>query len=555
MSALIDRRNFVKGTALAGGIAAAAGAGISTAAYADEASSAIEYPEGLSAEDYACSVVELEPITDFIDEKTFDVVVVGAGTSGLPAVLTALEEGATVGCLQKESVPISQGGGSSGIIHEMSTPLGEREWFSEYNKDCSYRINPDLVNFFINYSGETCMWMTKQAEAVGFPPYVHTTRMFSHTYSENSYVLIPWNNYGPKPKSNLELIQLLAERAAELGAEFFFETPGVQLIQDESGRVVGVVGKTADGYIKFNATKGVILATGDYQNNDSMVAKFSPDLVRFSKKQFGKTGDGILMSMAIGGKLCPVMHSKQMHDFDAGPMQDEPFLALDEKGHRFMNEETPMISWNLTLRWQDAPDPGKFVRIWDANYAEQVSGWGGRPSSEEQILNFIPGALEEPKGVTPGLIDTHKADTLEELAEQLGIPADALIASVERYNELCEKGVDEDFAKNPMYLKPITTPPFYGVHQWMRVTAICGGVQVNGNYQVIDGNGDPIEGLWAVGFGAGDLCGDVDWSFYLGGLSNGSCMTSGRYAAIQAVTGGFEPSHPAVWDDVKELYQ
>ena len=179
----------------------------------------------------------------------------------------------------------------------------------------------------------------------------------------------------------------------------------------------------------------------------------------------------------------------------------------------------------------------------------------GRPADEEGILKFIPGYYDEPHGVTPGLIDTHKADTLEELAEMLEVPAGALVASVERYNELCAKGVDEDFAKDAKYLQPITTPPFYGVRQWMRVTAICGGVKVNENYQVVDQNDEPIAGLWAAGFGAGDLCGDVDWSFYLGGLSNGSCMTSGRYTALQAVTGGFEPSNPAVWDDVKELYQ
>ena len=103
-------------------------------------------------------------------------------------------------------------------------------------------------------------------------------------------------------------------------------------------------------------------------------------------------------------------------------------------------------------------------------------------------------------------------------------------------------------------MKPITTPPFWGIRQWMRVTAICGGINVDGNYRVVDGNNQPIPGLYAVGFGAGDLCGDTDWSFYLGGMSCGSCMTSGRYATIHAITGGNTPSKPAKWADVKKLY-
>ena len=163
--------------------------------------------------------------------------------------------------------------------------------------------------------------------------------------------------------------------------------------------------------------------------------------------------------------------------------------------------------------------------------------------------NYIPGLLENPTGVRPDLIDTHRCDTLDELAEELGVPAENLKESVERWNELCENGFDEDFGLAEMYLKPIDTPPYWGVRQWVRITAVHAGFEVNKFNQALDENGEVIPGLYGVGFTGGDLCGDVDWSFYLGGLCCGYCMTSGRYAVIHALTGDIEPSSPVAWSD------
>ena len=127
--------------------------------------------------------------------------------------------------------------------------------------------------------------------------------------------------------------------------------------------------------------------------------------------------------------------------------------------------------------------------------------------------------------------------------------AENLKESVERWNELCENGFDEDFGLAEMYLKPIDTPPYWGVRQWVRITAVHAGFEVNKFNQALDENGEVIPGLYGVGFTGGDLCGDVDWSFYLGGLCCGYCMTSGRYAVIHALTGDIEPSSPVAWSD------
>ena len=123
---------------------------------------------------------------------------------------------------------------------------------------------------------------------------------------------------------------------------------------------------------------------------------------------------------------------------------------------------------------------------------------------------------------------------------------------MERYNELVDAGFDDDFGKRPQYLAKIDTPPFYGIHKHIRISALCAGMTVNENYQVTKADGTPIPTLWATGFGAGQLCGLPDWSMYTTGMSCGHCMTSGRYCGIQAATGGnLEPSKPITDEDVE----
>lgn len=551
----LTRRTFLK-TAAATGAASVAAAGLAgaSAAVADEAAAAVEYPAGLIEADFADSPVELAPITDFADEKTYDVVVVGAGTGGVPAALSALEEGATVACLQKESAPISQGGSSTGIIVDKSDPQGVMNHLQGFMEDCHWRADRGLARFYYDHSGETIRWMEVRTMEAGFPPY-----SFGETtmeYDDGTKCVKRTNRFGPKPYNNDTMIKALAKLAEERGVDFYYSTPGVQLVQDESGAVTGVVGKDADGnYIKFNATRGVVLSTGDYQNNMSLVERYCPDVKDFDRKQMGKTGDGILMTMAIGAGLVPVGHAHMMHDFDSGPMFNEPFLMVNEDGERFLNEDCCFEQVNCELRNQ--PRPGWYSQIFDANYVDQATAWGGKPVAPEALEVYMPEvemdrSAESGNNVIEVLIDTHKADTLDELAEKLGIPADALKASVERYNELVDAGFDDDFGKRPQYLAKIDTPPFYGIHKHIRISALCAGMTVNENYQVTKADGTPIPNLWATGFGAGQLCGLPDWSMYTTGMSCGHCMTSGRYCGIQAATGGnLEPSKPITDEDVE----
>lgn len=549
----INRRDFIKGGALVGG-AAALGALAGCAPSATPAQGNTDQnsalPQGTTAQDFANSVVELDPITKFADEKTFDIVVIGAGTAGVPAVLTAVEEGASVACLQKESKVTANGNGSSGFIWDESNEIGSLQYKQAWRKSCGYRVNPGLLDQWVKYSGETAMWMLKNGNEVGLPPTASKTRT---EFDDGSFCTTAMNSFGPKPINNTDIMEKLAELAASMGAEFFYSTPAVQLVKADDGSVTGVIGKNDSGYVKFNATKAVIIAAGDYQNNDSMVERYSPDIVRFARKQMNKTGDGILLGMTVGARMTPVNHAKTMHDMDAAPMMltGHPFMALDEKGKRFMNEDIPMESWDLALnRRKDVEDPGRFFRIYDNAFKEKYNS----RVSIESLENYIPKFKDDPTGVYTGLIDTHRADTLEELAGMLEIPADALKESVANWNAYCESGMDMEFGLAKEKMKPIDTPPYWGTRQWIRCSAINSGIIVDEFNRVLDQDGEVVKGLYSAGSGAGDACGGLEWNLYQGGFCCGSYMTMGRYSAIHAMTGDMKPKKPVLIDEVSQYW-
>ncbi|MFR7403355.1 MAG: FAD-binding protein [Coriobacteriaceae bacterium] len=114
-------------------------------------------------------------------------------------------------------------------------------------------------------------------------------------------------------------------------------------------------------------------------------------------------------------------------------------------------------------------------------------------------------------------IATFKADTLEELAEKLGITdTAAFVESVKRYNECVAAGKDLDFGKEAKWLTAIDTPPFYGIHRHVRVSAVVSGVNVGPNMEVLAvETNEPIPGLFAIGNTAGNFYGGVDYSMYM----------------------------------------
>jgi fumarate reductase flavoprotein subunit len=461
--------------------------------------------------------------------ETFDVVVVGAGASGVPAALSAFENGVTVAVLQKENIVISQGNSGTGIDLSNSEKAGVEALVDRLMKDNSHRSNPKLLREWAYNSGEAVTWVIDRAAKSGAKVVNQGNFQQAKILEMNGYKLSYHTAFfGPKPYNNGEGMQALANFAERAGVKFFFSTPAVQLVQNDLGEVTGVIGKSADGnYTKFIARKGVILATGDYQNDKAMCDYFIPDLKYIGRKQSNKTGDGFKMGYWAGGVIEPIGHTKMVHDMDAGPvtMSDMPFLNVDQKGNRFVNENIEMSVLNNYLRQPEKA--GQYSQIFDSNYMTQAAKWPGVLVPPEALKNYMPDEQVPHDRVSTPFINTHKADTLEELAEKIEVDPATFVATVKRYNELAASGKDSDFGKPSDQLFPINKPPFYGIHRTVRVSAICSGILVDENHQCLDAEGKPIKGLYAVGNLGGGFYGGVDYPLIVYGLSLGRCYTFG----------------------------
>lgn len=468
-------------------------------------------------------------ITSVNETKEYDIVVIGAGAAGVPCALSAAESGAKVALLQKMSVAVSQGNSGTGIVLETSDATAVESLIGKIITGNNHRAHRKLIENWAWNSGEAVKWVIDRATAEGATVADDANRqqvaiLTVDGYGPMNYVT---SFFGPKPYNAGDGMQALAKAAEKAGVEIFYETPAQQLVK-EGDKVIGVIAKTKDDqYIQFNGSKGIVLATGDYQNDEEMSNYYIPDLKNFERKQAQKTGDGHKMGLWAGGAMEPLNHTKMLHDFDAGPasMCDMPFMAVDETGNRFVKETVPMSVLNNYLRQEERT--GWYTQVFDSKYMTFAATWPGKLIDPEGLKNYMPNVETEKVGVWEPYIGTYTADTLEDLAAQLEIDPAALKASVERYNELVALGKDEDFGVPAKYLNTIDTPPFYGIHRHIRLSAICSGLSVDENNQVLDENDAPLDNLYAIGNCAGYFYGGVDYPLEVFGLSLGRCYTAG----------------------------
>ena len=511
----VTRRDVLKGVGAAMGVAASAGL-LTSLAQAEDAKAAGAFVPSFFEKP--------EAIADVAEELDYEIVVVGAGSAGVVCAAVAAEMGAKVALLQKEAWACSQGGSSAGVDLENSDPEAVAAMVSMLMEENAFRSRRECLQAWADNSGEAMQWVIDRAqEHLSFCKPSSATMEFN-----GKTVTFVKNTFTNKPYANNEAMGELCEYGVSVGVEAYFSTPACQLVQDVSGAVTGVIAQREDGtYAQFNASKGVVICTGDYQNDEEMCSYYLPELVNMERKQFNKTGDGHKMIVWAGGKMEEPCHTKMLHDYDGGPgnMADMPYLAVKDDGTRFVDESVEMSLLNNFLRGPQ--DAGWYSQVFDSDYVSVGDAWGMHVSSPEDMENYMPELDNEKKGVYPGLVNTFRADTLEELAEKVGITdVEQFLSTVARYNEICETGSDVDFGKDSKFLAPVVNPPFYAIHRHVRISAICAGCDVNAEQQCLTPEGEVIEGLYACG-NASRFYGGVDYPLDITGLSIGRSYTQG----------------------------
>jgi fumarate reductase flavoprotein subunit len=468
-----------------------------------------------------------------------DVVVIGSGASGLAAAVTAAEAGARVIVFEKERSL----GGTSNFFNGMFAVESEmqRERYITYSRDEAFkrimeyshwRANARLVRAFVDESGSTISWLQKKGvefldATINMPDAPRT--------------------YHVVKGQGAAVVKGLVESAKEKGVDLRLAIP-VKKILKQAERITGVVVEEDEVDIQV-ASKAVIVASGGYANNKEWIKKYSGfdlDVNVMPVGNVDKMGDGIRMAWEVGaaeegmgilelfrvGPIGPDHPMKNQIEFAAG----QPDLWVNSKGERFCDEGIAFYDTsvgNANARYKE----GYTYSIFDDSIIQRLLDKGiDRGIAMENPPGTRPVNIHEELNIAfeKGDPDVFVADSVEELAEKIGVTSAVLKATVDEYNRFCEKGHDDLFAKDPKYLRPLKGPKFYAVKARTIFLGTLGGIKINHKMEVVDKKGKVIRGLYAVGFDAGGMWGDSYSIRDSSGASAGFAVNSGRIAGRNA---------------------
>lgn len=485
--------------------------------------------------------------------NTFDVIVVGASNAGGFAAAAAAERGKNVLVIEKaNTVKNLYRHWLGGVNTEAQKKAGVHidkndlaQYLTAFTQD---NVDQKLIWAWINHSGEAMDWLE---DKILKPKGEHLYNESDAHYETLINKAFPTEHHVTKDNKSDDKNygSYIIEYAQKLGTEFRYNTKLEHLLTDDKNRVIGVKVKNTKSNEVYNilAKDGVILCTGGYGANPALIQKWNPTILKKCCFTQGPRddGSGIIAALEVGAVkddeaasiifdrgLVPVgTNTKDTYIIDWHNPQYNlgsfMFLKVNLKGERFFNESAPYQFDMNSLMHQ----PGNIeVLIWNEKTMDHLKdfhtlgcsrvGWPGNKEIPER-------KAQNKEKVEAGLV--KQAGSIEDLAKKLHLPKGNLVKTVNRYNELAHKGVDEDFGKEKSRLLPIEEAPYYGAWFSGVLLATLDGLHVNDHMKVLDENNDPIDGLYA----AGNCSGGFFWGSYedrVPGLTVSHAQTFGRLA-------------------------
>lgn len=463
-----------------------------------------------------------------------DVLIIGGGGAGISAAIEAADAGASVTVLEAAS----EAGGSTALAGGLiymggGTPTqqacGFEDDIEEMYKYLLLAAGPDAdqekIRLYCDRTLEHYDWLIRQG--VVFKPEYYPHK---HTNTPNEAALMVTGNEeawpysaqarpaprGHKPQikgdhGGIPLMQHLIASARSKGVNILCDARALTCIQRDA-EITGAIVRIDGEPVAIRATRGVILTAGGFIMNQEMVADYAPRLAlgNYPNGNPNDTGAGILMGLGAGG------HAINMHEGFVctpfyPPRQFLEAIAVDESGKRFINED--VYHGRMGSAILDRPE-GRYYLIIDSRHFEVLD----RP----------------PMGGYPV---AGTGETLEELAAEIDVPADALTKTLATYNQDALAGEDRAQRKHPRYLQPLDTPPYAAFDLSLGNGAIFavmtfGGLDTLPTGEVLDATRKPITGLFAAGRTSAGIprCAEG----YASGMSIGDATFFGRLAGVTA---------------------
>lgn len=473
-----------------------------------------------------------------------DIVIIGAGGAGLPAALSAVENGlSNVVMLEKRNSVGGNAARANGIFAcgsrlqiEAGIKINGDDIFKKAMEWHHYdKVNPKILRSFINKSAETLQWLENKGiefelKRGPFPP----DRMPS------------WHVVkGTSPSSRFaSAVNQLAKRCRDMGIKLLLRTGAKKIIPGANGNIVGVLANTGEKDIEIK-TNAVIIATGGFHGNKALLLRYFPFYDEaFFTHSLTHTGDGVMMASEAGAAIedFATMVREFCFSFDPGKnkpnrLAREPYtIWVNKKGERFIDETaTNHINTCTNAIIQQ---PGKYAYcIYDDKMVQHVmeKGWllgssGLNRSADEPFPNFRNILVEEARNEIWAKISTSWFD----IATWIGAVPEVLESTINEYNSFCDQKYDKDYLKEPRFLLPLRNPPYYAIKFRPLMIDTIGPIRINERMEVLDKQSRKIPGLYAAGvvtsgWQSYDYCGDL-----LFGSALGFSVYSGRVAGESA---------------------
>jgi fumarate reductase flavoprotein subunit len=475
-----------------------------------------------------------------------DVLVAGAGITGSVAALSASDDGTTqVLCLEKmsEGRGMFEGMGVVGgtVMTEAGNNVDKAEAMDAMRNAAYYRVPVDPIMLWGDRSGEAADWLQEKFDEGegGIQTYYKEGKANAHFFpsiqTEIAFKSDQWseqttNNAGG---AGIYIVKDLTNTFSKRSnATLRYRNAVVCLERDDSGRVTGAICKDSDGYYRVNASKGVILATGGFDANPQMLEAWCrpEDITNYGSwcPNYGTTGDGQLMGLAIGAQMDPLPACVMNFDmgnedaFYSGATGMRPFLSgifINEKGVRFASESMPFQARSNAISAQKDFGAG----CW------KICGSNALASLDEASLQKSMDKFEEVKN-KGWAVD---ADTIAELAEQMECDPDTLQASVDRFNGFVDAQKDDDFNRPMSGVSKVEGDHFYAIRYQSAILATVSGLVVDYYCHVLDYENEVIPGLFAAGGASGGFF-SGNYPRHIFGPSIGRCVTFGYVAGQNA---------------------